>query len=61
MRRLAKEDGVDLTQVRPTGKFDRILEENVLNYLETGRSATGTSASKEPPQPARKSVQPVDG
>lgn len=40
VRRLAKENGIDLTKVKPTGKHGRILKGDIVTYLERAQQHT---------------------
>ncbi|CAG9760523.1 unnamed protein product [Ceutorhynchus assimilis] len=47
VRRLAKENNIDLAEVKGNGKQGRILKQDVLKYMEDYRSAEKTSISSE--------------
>lgn len=47
VRRFAKENGVDLHLVTPTGKHNHILQSDVENFLENGSSTAEVSVAKE--------------
>lgn len=59
VRRLAKENKIDLSQIEGTGKNGRILKEDVLNYLNTIPSSIETSSSKVPAE--RIKIEPIKG
>ena len=46
MRRLARELGVDLRRVRPTGDGGRITEEDVRNYVRKSQAEAEAKAAK---------------
>jgi len=50
VRRLARENNIDLSDIRGTGLEGRITKEDVLNYL--GQHSPEASAELPPPQPA---------
>lgn len=61
-RRLAEEEGVDLSKVSGTGKRGQITKEDVVNYIEqrskSKSSGGGSPASKPAPAPSRAPKQP---
>lgn len=59
VRRLAKQNGVDLSQIKPTGRFNRILKEDLLNYLEKINNKSGSSETT-PKQPQQSGTTPND-
>jgi pyruvate dehydrogenase E2 component (dihydrolipoamide acetyltransferase) len=53
VRRIAKEEGVDLHQVTGTGIHGRITKRDILQYLDAGGAAvSGTEVATPPPPPA---------
>lgn len=60
VRRLAKENKIDLAQIEGSGKNGRILKEDVLKYLNTTPSSIGTSSSKESSAESIK-IEPIKG
>jgi pyruvate/2-oxoglutarate dehydrogenase complex dihydrolipoamide acyltransferase (E2) component len=54
VQRIAAEHGVDLEQVRGTGRGGRVRKQDVLAYLENG----GTAAAEEPPLHIESPYQP---
>lgn len=44
-RRIAMENKIDLTKVRPTGKGGRIMKEDVIAYMEGGQAAAPASSA----------------
>lgn len=56
VRKIAKENNVDLTQITPTGPKDRITKEDVLLYLQGNRGGTARPPQKPVASPAQPSV-----
>ena len=52
VRRLVKEHGIDLNQVRGTGMGGRITREDVLNYLKAGPASTAAKPDRSTPEVA---------
>lgn len=42
VRRVAKENNVDIALIKGSGKAGRVMKEDVMNYLTNGRQSTGT-------------------
>lgn len=42
VRRVAKENSVDIALIKGSGKAGRVMKEDVMNYLTNGRQSTGT-------------------
>jgi 2-oxoglutarate dehydrogenase E2 component (dihydrolipoamide succinyltransferase) len=60
VRRLARENSIDLSKIHGTGLEGRITKEDVLSYLAqypAGEAAPLPSSSEPTPQPARESVE----
>lgn len=51
VRRLAREHGIDLTQIKGTGGGGRITKEDVEAYIASGKKAPAPSAPSAPKQP----------
>lgn len=58
VRRLAKENGIDLAQVPSSGMGGRITRDDVLKYLESGPVPTATSVP--PATPVQPAPRPAD-
>lgn len=58
VRQLAKHKGVDLSKVRPTGKYGQILKEDLLAYLE-GNNTTNINNLISPPSSQIMSTDPL--
>jgi pyruvate dehydrogenase E2 component (dihydrolipoamide acetyltransferase) len=56
VRRLARENNVDLAEIRGTGLEGRITKEDVLNYLER-RAPAAAEASRPHPEPAQRAPE----
>lgn len=56
VRRLARENNVDLSQIRGTGMEGRITKEDVLNYLTQHTQGTPAETIPERPEPAAPEV-----
>ncbi|MCI3923876.1 2-oxo acid dehydrogenase subunit E2 [Paenibacillus sp. TRM 82003] len=52
VRKLAREKGVDLGQVKPTGKHGRITKDDILNFVPGGAAPTASEAAAEAPAAA---------
>jgi pyruvate/2-oxoglutarate dehydrogenase complex dihydrolipoamide acyltransferase (E2) component len=52
VRKIARESGVDLSLVAPTGPHDRILKSDVLNFISAGGNAEAPAASAAAPAKA---------
>lgn len=52
VRRIARENNLDLTAVPGTGKDNRILKEDVLNFLKNGGASSTTPQTTSAPSPA---------
>lgn len=51
VRKIAKENNIDLTQVTPTGPKDRITKEDVLVFLQGQRGGGSVAAAPQRPAP----------
>lgn len=59
VRRLAKENKIDLSRIEGTGKNGRILKDDILKYLNTTPSSIGTPSSKVPAESFN--IEPIKG
>lgn len=61
VRKIAKENSIDLQSVAGTGPKGRILKEDVLNYIKNGRKSTKPviSESSSPTLPSISSSSPI--
>jgi pyruvate/2-oxoglutarate dehydrogenase complex dihydrolipoamide acyltransferase (E2) component len=60
VRKIVKENSIDIAQLKGTGPKGRILKHDVLDYLANGRSSRSAGAPRQPtestimqPQPAQ--------
>ena len=60
VRRIARENQVDLARVRGTGSAGRVTKEDILGVLEQSRSVSAASAAR-PGAPAAGTGQPLPG
>jgi 2-oxoglutarate dehydrogenase E2 component (dihydrolipoamide succinyltransferase) len=58
VRRIAHENGVDLSQVKGTGLGGRVSKKDILDYLDQ-RPANGTAAPQAPAAPPAPAAQPA--
>ncbi|KAF9306155.1 hypothetical protein BGZ74_007357 [Mortierella antarctica] len=58
VRRVAKENNVDISLIKGSGKGGRVMKEDVLNYLANGRQATAAPKEAAAPAPATKAFIP---
>ncbi|KAF9389555.1 hypothetical protein CPB97_011092 [Podila verticillata] len=58
VRRVAKENSVDISLIKGSGKGGRVMKEDVLNYLANGRQATATPKEAAPAPSAAKAFIP---
>ncbi|KAI7816607.1 2-oxoacid dehydrogenases acyltransferase-domain-containing protein [Gamsiella multidivaricata] len=49
VRRVAKENNVDIAQIKGSGKGGRVMKEDVMAYLTNGRQSTATSKAASTP------------
>ncbi|MGA1821723.1 MAG: dihydrolipoamide acetyltransferase family protein [Thermoplasmatota archaeon] len=54
VRKMARENNIDLTKVKGTGPKGRITEEDIDNFLESGKEAVSEPAAEAPKKPAMK-------
>jgi len=61
VRRLARENNIDLSEIRGTGLDGRITKEDVLSYLEqrTKKAEPATAAPAAPPVPEAAAAEPM--
>ncbi|KAF8934182.1 hypothetical protein BGZ58_005897 [Dissophora ornata] len=53
VRRVAKENSVDIALIKGSGKGGRVMKEDVLAYIANGRQATATPKAASAPSPAK--------
>ena len=60
VRRVAKENNVDLKLVKGTGKGGRITKEDVLNYVHNGSTSSSTASTSSPISTASQGKEKYD-
>jgi len=61
VRKLIKEQNVDVSRVRGTGRGGRITHQDVTNFIDSGAAAAVTAAHEIPARTAGSSSKPVTG
>ncbi|KAG0261048.1 hypothetical protein BG011_001406 [Mortierella polycephala] len=61
VRRIAKENNVDIALIKGSGKSGRVMKEDVMAYLANGRQATAAPVTTGAPAAASAKVQVVKG